>query len=167
MIQTELKAGKIFLQGLDRMGRPLAIALAARHNVLSRDADEMERLVCYTLDRQLDVADATLNPQRQICILVDLTDISLTSIDRTVMHQIYAMLSQHFVERLGMLFIYNAPLIFWATWKGFSKILSRKSLDKIHFIFPKDLTALHREVPLNVLPKRYQGSAEFIPIHQF
>ena len=145
----------------------MLLVLAARHSMFVRDAGEVERLLCYAIDRQLDLADVQLNPQRKTCVLFDLTGIGVSTLDVTVMHQVYTMLSQHFVERLGKLYLYNAPMIFWATWNGFSSIIPKESLNRIEFIDPSDLTSLHAEIPLDILPEPYEGTGAYIPIQDY
>ncbi|GMH40231.1 hypothetical protein BSKO_08135 [Bryopsis sp. KO-2023] len=166
-ISNELATEKLFLQGADRQGRGFAVVMGAKHNAWWRDAAEVERAICYCLDAQVDVADATLNPDRQTSVLFDLTDLGVSNIDLTVMNQLYEMLSAHFVERLGILFIYNAPTIFWATWKTFSPIIPEVTLEKIKFIYPDDLSELEKHIQPEILPKLYKGTGDLVPVEKY
>ena len=47
---TELATEKIFYQGRDKQGRPLAIIQVRKHNAWSREIGEVERLCCFVLD---------------------------------------------------------------------------------------------------------------------
>lgn len=163
-ILNELATGKLFLQGADRRGRGFAIVLGSKHNAWWRNAAEVERAICYCLDAQVDLADVARNPDRQTSVLFDLTNIGMSNIDLTVMNQLYEMLSEHFVERLGILFIYNAPTIFSGTWKAFRPIIPEVTLDKIKFIYPADLTELHEHIQPDILPTVYGGTGDFVPV---
>jgi len=65
------------------------------------------------------------------------------------------------------LYIYNAPFIFWAAWKGFSHIIPRESHEKFFYIYEKDLPSLHNEIPKSILPERYEGTARWTPIQDY
>lgn len=164
-IKNELAAKKMYIQGLDREGRAVAIFLSAKHDVKMRDPEEMERMMCYTIDKQLDMADVEINPERRITIFFDLSDVSVTkSIDLSGMHHLNNLMSHHYVMRLGKLYVYNAPMLFWATWKAFSVFIPKEGLKMIHFLYPKDLPALHEEIPPEILPKNYRGKGTYVPV---
>jgi hypothetical protein len=67
----ELSAGKAFILGLDRGGRPVILF---RPNLLdpSTPLDTTIRLLCYTMDKAMRTADLERNPAGQLCCLFDL-----------------------------------------------------------------------------------------------
>lgn len=166
-IAKELSSQKILLQGTDHEGRGLTIVLCRLHNGRERDLDEMERLICYSIDKQRDIADIAKNPNRRTCAIFDLSGLSFANIDLTFMQRYYSQLAHHFVDALGKLYLYNSPMIFWATWKAFSPIIPKEGMKRIRFIYPKDLKELHEDIPLSILPKDYGGEAECIPVQSF
>eukprot|EP00210_Caulerpa_lentillifera_P009042 g8629.t1 len=166
-ISNQLSTNKILLQGTDNEGRGFAIVLCRLHNSRERDITELERLICYSLDKQKDIADIEKNPNRRISTLFDLSGVGFANIDLTFMQRYYSLLANHFVDAFGKLYLYNAPMIFWATWKAFSPVIPKEAMKMIRFIYPKDLKELHEDIPLTVLPKDYGGEAECIPVQNF
>ncbi len=61
-IKNELAAQKVFVQGCDKFGRGIIILLTARHSKSTRDLDETKRLICYSLEQQIQLHDAVRNP---------------------------------------------------------------------------------------------------------
>lgn len=49
-IPNELAQNKLFLQGLDKKGRPISVVLGARHKP-NKSLDEFKRFIVYSLDK--------------------------------------------------------------------------------------------------------------------
>lgn len=71
-IRHELVADKVFLQGNDRLGRPVLVVMASRHDMHHRDPEETKRLICYTLDNTGLAVDPEVNASGQFLCLFDL-----------------------------------------------------------------------------------------------
>lgn len=74
------------------------------------------------------------------------------------------MLAHHFVERLGILFIFNAPSIFWAAWTAFKTVIPEVTMERIKFVYPDDISIFQKYIDPKVLPKVYGGDADYIPV---
>lgn len=114
------------------------------------------------MSRQIDAADVSNNPNRQMTLMFDLTNVGIFNIDSKVPFAIKELLTDHFIGRFGTTIIYNAPTIFWATWTAFKPVLSAEVLDLIKFVYPDDLGPLHAAVDPKVLPKEYGGEAGYV-----
>ncbi|CAN6485618.1 unnamed protein product [Victoria cruziana] len=49
-IPNEIRKEKVFVQGFDKEGRPLAVIMAGRHTSDDRDLEEIKRLTVYAVD---------------------------------------------------------------------------------------------------------------------
>jgi hypothetical protein len=61
-IRSELETRKVFVQGCDKHGRAIIYLMASRHSRSSRDLEETKRLICYSLDTQIEFHDLQRNP---------------------------------------------------------------------------------------------------------
>lgn len=162
-VPNELRSNKLFLQGLDKKGRGVIIFLARNHNAWTRDLGELVRVAVYCIDALLDMADASRNPDRVMAAIFDLTGFGVSNVDLTAMVKLFHTINNHFVERLGKCFVYNAGTVFEGSWNMFSPMLDDVTLQKISFVGPEDLSALHKEVPLEILPPELGGTGELVP----
>lgn len=165
-VANELAANKLFLQGLDKKGRAVIVVLARNHSAWTRDISELERVSVYCIDALLDAVDPSVNPDRVMTFIFDLSDFGMSNVDLTAMIKLFHVINNHFVERLGRCFIYNAGVVFEGSWKVFSPMLDEVTMRKISFISPKDHTPLHAEVPREILPPAYGGTGQLIPVTQ-
>lgn len=165
-IRTELEAEKIFFQGCDNLGRPVAVIQVRKHNAWSRDLGELERLCCFVLDHMIAACDKNTNPSGQCCLILDLSGIGTTNLDVTAMKAIFSLLGRHYVERLGAMYFYNPPYIFWGAWNTLSGLLPPVTRSKIHVVDPSQQDMLTSIIPSDVLPSEYGGAAPLKTIEQ-
>ncbi|KAL6752267.1 CRAL-TRIO domain-containing protein [Haematococcus lacustris] len=161
-VANEIACEKLYLQGIDRQGRPLMIALARKHNGWTRSLEELERMCCYVLDEMAKMAAPHVdrNPRGQCCTLLDLTDMAMVSMDVQAIKTLLTLLGEHYVERLGALIFWNPPLIFWGVWNSLSPLLPEVTRAKIFVIDPSKTASLVELVGAEVLPTEYGGCAE-------
>lgn len=159
---NELGSNKLFLQGVDKKGRGVIVVLARNHSAWTRDISELERVSVYCIDALLDAADPSTNRDRVMTFIFDLTDFGMSNVDLTAMIKLFHVINNHFVERLGRCFIYNAGVVFEGSWKMFNPLLDEVTMRKISFIGPKDHTKLHEEVHREILPPEYGGTGQLM-----
>ena len=79
-IEQELASNKVFMQGLDKQGRQILVLKTNRHSKSLRDLKQCMRNLCYCLDKAINAADTTRNPDGKIAGIFDLrSKISLPS----------------------------------------------------------------------------------------
>ena len=71
-IQPELDADKTFLQGCDKLGRPLTICVINRHRKSKRQLEQTKRYIAYSLDNSVHAVDLKKNPTGKTCAIFDL-----------------------------------------------------------------------------------------------
>jgi len=159
-IANELACEKVYIHGHDRKGRPLMIIQVKKHNGWTRNLEELERLCCYILDECVGrVQVSEVNPRGQCCALLDLTDMGALSMDIQAIKTLFALLGEHYVERLGAMYFYNPPYIFWGAWNTLSPLLPEPTRNKIKVIDPSQNSELLELVDPDILPKEYGGNA--------
>ncbi|KAH9329180.1 hypothetical protein KI387_001288, partial [Taxus chinensis] len=75
---NELEKKKIYVQGLDKQGRPIGVILAARHVGDDRDLEEFKRLVVYGFDK---ICASLPRGQEKFIIIADLEGWSYKNTD--------------------------------------------------------------------------------------
>ena len=71
-VKDEIASGKVFIQGVDKAGRPCMYVIAAKHLTSERDVDQCKRFICYSLDRAIEHIDPERNPMGSITVIFDL-----------------------------------------------------------------------------------------------
>lgn len=72
---------------------------------------------------------------------------------------------QQYPERLGQLFIYEAPTVFWALWNMIWPFLTVSTRGKVQLVSGESgLKAIHSMVPPSILPASLGGTS---PLKRF
>ncbi|EIE25944.1 CRAL/TRIO domain-containing protein [Coccomyxa subellipsoidea C-169] len=163
-IKNELAAQKVFVQGCDKFGRGIIILLTARHSKSTRDLDETKRLICYSLEQQIQLHDAVRNPDGKGIGIFDMRGIGMDCLDAGALRAVFDLLQNHYPERLGALYMYEAPTIFWALWHAVSPFIDPETKKKVIFVYgssgAKEIQSI---ISPEVLPTEFGGTAELIP----
>jgi hypothetical protein len=159
-VPNELTSGKVFHLGCDKQGRSVLVIQARKHSAWTRVLEELQRFCCYILDLAVSQCDLKLNPLGRIAVILDLTDMGMTSMDIPAVTALFKLLGEHYVERLGVMVMYNPPLIFWGAWNTLSPLLPAVTRRKILVVAPSDNKAVLEALGEDVLPVEYGGKAE-------
>ncbi|CAL8470169.1 g9711 [Coccomyxa elongata] len=166
-VKNELAARKVFVQGCDNSGRGIIVLLAARHSKSTRDLDETKRFICYSLEQQIQLHDLTRNPVGKGVGIFDMRGIGMDCLDASALRAVFELLQNHYPERLGVLYMYEAPTIFWALWHTVRPFIDPETQKKVVFLYGKEgIKEFQSIFPPEVLPKEFGGGAELIPAHQ-
>ncbi|MCO5590560.1 hypothetical protein L7F22_044531 [Adiantum nelumboides] len=161
-IAKELKKEKIFLQGLDKLGRPIGVILAARHFTSERNLEEFKRFVVYGFDK----AVASLaGGQDKFVLIADLKRYGFRNMDVNGYLAILEILQDHFPERLGKFYILHVPSLFWLGWKVVYPFIDPNVREKIIFVDEKRTTeTLLKDIDVTQLPEEFGGQLPLVPI---
>jgi len=88
--------------------------------VLCSDPDvrPQRHWVSYCLDAMVAACDVARNPQQKTVAIIDLTGAGYANMDVAGSNEMFKLLNTHYVERLGCLYFFNAPMIFHGLWNG-------------------------------------------------
>ncbi|KAK9832194.1 hypothetical protein WJX74_002573 [Apatococcus lobatus] len=162
-IKGELEARKAFLQGTDKQGRAVSVIVGSKHSKSKRDLEETKRLICYCLDAAIDRCDLSKNPTGKVVAVFDLRGINTDAMDTSALHAVFDLMQNHYPERLGMLWMYEASFLFHSIWKVVSPFIDAATKAKIKFIGKESVSELQNVIGPATLPKELGGQAEMIP----
>lgn len=136
-IKRNIEAKKaMVLPNRDFYGRPVIYIPACKHNIQEREIDELTRFIVYILEEACkkcfeEVVD-------NLCIIFDLKDFGLNSMDYPLIKNLIWLLSKHYPERLGICLILNSPAIFSGCWSVIRGWLNEVTAKKVVFIGSQD-----------------------------
>ncbi|GAQ78403.1 hypothetical protein KFL_000120490 [Klebsormidium nitens] len=162
-IPNELAAEKLYLQGFDKLGRPLSLTMVRKHDAAKRNLEEFQRLLVYGSDKAI----ARMPPGvEQFVGLLDLTGIGYKNMDTGALRFLFDFLQGFYPERLGFLIMLNAPSAFGMVWKVVSPFIHQKTRDKL--VFCNHKTLVDKVVPkyfeLDQVPVEYGGTGKLVRI---
>lgn len=159
-ISNQLADNKLFMQGLDKMGRPVVVCYGGRHK--PTNLDEFKRFVTYSLDQ---ICSRMPSGQEKFVCIGDLEGWGYSSSDIRGYLAALSILQDCYPERLGKLIIVHVPYIFMTVWKAIYPFIDSKTKKKIIFVDDKKLkSTLLNEIDECQLPDVYGGKLKLVPI---
>lgn len=162
-IRHEIQQNKMFLQGWDKKGRPIALLLAARHFQHEGGVDEFKRFIVYLFDKII----TRMPPgQEKFIVIGDLKGWGYANSDIRAYLAALSLVQDYYPERLEKLFVVHAPYIFMTAWKVVYPFIDPKTRKKMIFVDNKSLkSTLLEEIDESQLPATLGGKLELVPIH--
>ncbi|PRP82114.1 hypothetical protein PROFUN_10322 [Planoprotostelium fungivorum] len=155
MVANEIHSGKCFAYGTDLDGRPCTWVRVGLHKKSKSDSAELERYMAWFFDK----SKLTLKPPIETAtVVIDLSGISMDSLDMTAARNLSDMLGQRYPESLGYGLLVDAPWIFSAFWKVLKPFIDPRTIKKIQFVSRKDLSKF---VAPEQTPTLFGGTAEY------
>ncbi|XP_042500969.1 phosphatidylinositol transfer protein 3-like [Macadamia integrifolia] len=161
-IQNHLSQNKLFMQGLDKKGRPIVLILAARHFPAKGGVDAFKRFAVYSLDR---ICARMPEGQEKFVGIADLEGWGYSNSDIRGYLGALSILQDCYPERLGKLILIHVPYLFMKAWKIVYPFIDKKTRDKIVFVENKKLMSnLVDDIDESQLPEIYGGKLPLVPI---
>ncbi|PSS07609.1 Phosphatidylinositol/phosphatidylcholine transfer protein [Actinidia chinensis var. chinensis] len=161
-VPNEIEQNKMFMQGLDKQGRPITVLFAGRHFLIKGGLDEFKRFVVLSLDK---ICSRMPTGQEKFTVIGDLEGWGYTNSDIRGYLGALAILQDNYPERLGKVFIIHAPYIFMAVWKVIYPFIDNNTKKKIVFVENKKLrSTLLEDIDESQLPEIYGGKLPLVPI---
>ncbi|WCJ36360.1 Sec14p-like phosphatidylinositol transfer family protein [Euphorbia peplus] len=160
-VSNEIAQNKMFLQGFDKKGRPIAILLAGRH-FQNKSLDEFKRFVVCVLDK---ISTSIPEGEEKFAVIADLQGWGYANCDIRGYLSALSILQDYYPERLGKCFIVHVPYIFMAAWKIIYPFIDNNTKKKIVFVEnPKLKSALLEDIDESQIPTTYGGHMPLVPI---
>ncbi|XP_011073289.1 random slug protein 5 [Sesamum indicum] len=161
-IRDEIEQKKMFMQGRDKQGRPIAVVFASRHFAAKGGVDEFRRFLVFALDR---LCSRIPDGQEKFTIIGDIEGFGYCNSDVRGTIAAINILQEYYPERLGKLYVIHVPYIFMTLWKIVAPFIDKNTRKKIVFVENKRLHAtLLEDIDESQLPEVYGGKLELIPI---
>ncbi|EHA8586219.1 SEC14 cytosolic factor [Cocos nucifera] len=161
-VQNELIQKKVFMQGFDKMGRPIVVCFAARHHRSKRDMDEFKRFVVYVLD---NICARIPSGHEKFVGIADLQGWGYSNCDIRAYIAALDILQNNYPERLGKVLLIHVPYIFMKAWKIIYPFIDDNTKKKFVFVEDKKLRAtLLEDMDESQLPEIYGGKLPLVSI---
>ncbi|XP_076904457.1 CRAL-TRIO domain-containing protein YKL091C-like [Bidens hawaiensis] len=162
-VQNEIAQNKMFMQGSDKIGRPIIVVFGGRHFCNKKGGiEEFKRFVVYGLDK---LCSRIPQGQEKFVVIGDLQGWGYTCSDIRGYLAALSILQDYYPERLGKLFIVHVPYVFMTVWKMVYPFIDEKTKAKIVFVENKQLTStLMKDIDEDQLPEIYGGDLKLVPI---
>ncbi|KAG2453571.1 hypothetical protein HYH02_001790 [Chlamydomonas schloesseri] len=165
-VQVNLAHKKVFLQGLDKTGRPIVLGVGSRHRKFETKEDALA-FCTYALDTACAIGNSHEDWDGKLTGVFDLRNLSLKNMDLTALQVMFELLQNHYPERLGRLFLYEAPVAFYAIWRAVSPFVDPVTKTKINFVYAKNAHDDFEKVfDLHLLPTDLGGEGDYHPIEE-
>ncbi|GMY15230.1 phosphatidylinositol transfer protein 3-like [Fagus crenata] len=158
----EIAQNKMFLQGFDKKGRPIAVLFGARHFQSEGGIEEFKRFVVYSLDK---LCSRMPPGQEKFVFIGDLQGWGFSNSDVRGCLGALSILQDFYPERLGKIFIIHAPFIFMTLWKILYPFIDKNTKEKILFVNNKRIkSTLLEEIDESQLPEIFGGQLPLVPV---
>lgn len=154
---VQLRMGKSFLHGLDKVGRPMCYVRARLHKAGEQTEESLERFTVYTIE----TARLLLRPPIDTATIVfDMTDFSMANMDYTPVKFMIKCFEANYPESLGTVLVYKAPWVFNAVWSIVRGWLDPVVAGKVSFV--KNVDELEKFVAREHIPKDLGGNEDWV-----
>ncbi|CAK8568059.1 unnamed protein product [Lathyrus sativus] len=161
-IRDDLAQEKMYVQGVDKKGRPITVAFAAKHFQNKNGLEAFKRYVVFALEKLCDRIPAG---EEKFLAIADIKGWGYVNSDLRGYLGALTILQDYYPERLGKLFIVHAPYMFMKVWKLVYPFIDDNTKKKIVFVENKKLkSTLLEEIDESQLPEIYGGKLQLVPI---
>ncbi|KAK6149843.1 hypothetical protein DH2020_017368 [Rehmannia glutinosa] len=161
-IANDLAHKKLFMQGYDKTGRPIIVVFAARHKPTT--VEEFKRFVTFTLDK---ICSRMPSGHEKFTAIADLDRWGYANSDIRGYLAALSILQDCYPERLGRLFIINAPYVFMTAWKMVYPFIDKNTKKKIMFVENNKMqSTLLQDIDESQLPNSFGGTLKLVPIQE-
>ncbi|TKY73718.1 Random slug protein 5 [Spatholobus suberectus] len=161
-IAEDIAQGKMYVQGIDKKGRPITVAFAAKHLQNKNRGDGFKRYVVFALEK---LCSRMPPGQEKFLAIADIKGWGYANSDIRGYMNALSILQDCYPERLGKLFIVHAPFMFMTVWKIIYPFIDDNTKKKIVFVENKKLkSTLLEEIDESQLPDIYGGQMPLVPI---
>ncbi|KFY49862.1 hypothetical protein V496_09744 [Pseudogymnoascus sp. VKM F-4515 (FW-2607)] len=126
----QIRTGKSFLHGVDKLGRPMCIIRARLHHAGDQQEESLERFTMYVIE----VARFVVQPPAETaCLVFDMSGFSLANMDYAPVRFMITCFEANYPESLGVILIHKAPWVFQGIWKIIKGLLDPVVASKVNF----------------------------------
>jgi hypothetical protein len=126
----QLRMGKNFLHGKDKVGRPICFVRVKLHKASEQSEEALERSTVYTIETTRMLIES---PVDTATIVFDMTGFSLSNMDYAPVKFMIKCFEANYPECLGAVLVHNSPWVFQGIWKIIRGWLDPVVAAKVHF----------------------------------
>ncbi|KAF9886742.1 hypothetical protein FE257_011119 [Aspergillus nanangensis] len=126
----QLRMGKCYIHGVDRMNRPVCVIRVKLHNPQAQSEQVLNQFITHIIETvRLLVAP----PIETATVVFDMTGFTLANMEYAVVKFIIRCFETYYPEALGVLLLHNAPKIFAGFWRVIKGWMDPELVKKVHF----------------------------------
>ncbi|KAL1550522.1 phosphatidylinositol transfer protein 3-like isoform X1 [Salvia divinorum] len=164
VIYRRVPSDVLYLQGYDKIGHPILVALLGNHRPVP-NMDDLQRYIVYAIDK---TCSRIPSGQEKFALILDMKgygSLDCTDDFRVVMR----LLQDYYPERLGKVFFVHLPWFMLAFFNTIFLCLGKTTKTKIEFLGSKRIKArmiksLIKDIDESQLPVRYGGKLHLVSI---
>ncbi|KAL4876554.1 CRAL-TRIO domain-containing protein [Aspergillus karnatakaensis] len=126
----QLRIGKGFVHGLDRMNRPIAIVRMRLHRPGEQSEESLNQFITHLVESARLLVSP---PVETATVLFDMTGFSLANMEYAPVKFIIRCFETYYPECLGVLLIHNAPRVFGGVWKIIKPWMDPRIVARVKF----------------------------------
>jgi hypothetical protein len=144
--------GAIRLAGKARDGRPVVMVQARYYwPKLVEDNIQIVYFFTFYVDNVCRMAEAV--GQETFYAIADLEGFSMANFSLSQMKIAISILQNHYPERLGRIFVINAPFVFTAAWRLIQPLLDERTKNKIEILGADYLEIITKDIDPSQIEK--------------
>ncbi|KAA8649773.1 hypothetical protein EYZ11_009068 [Aspergillus tanneri] len=152
----QMRMGKGFLHGVDKLGRPICVVRVRLHKPGDQSTEALDRYTVYTIE---SARMMLAPPVETACVIFDMTNFSLANMDYHPVKFMIKCFEANYPECLGVVLIHKAPWIFSSIWSIIKGWLDPVVAAKINFT--KNVQDLEKFIPKNQIMKELEGDEDW------
>ncbi|KAJ5812338.1 hypothetical protein N7474_008639 [Penicillium riverlandense] len=127
----QLRTGKCFLHGTDRIGRPILVLQGRLHRSTEKN-EVLNRGILHMIEAARLVL---VPPVESVTAVFDMTGFSVSNMEYAAAKFLIECSQTGYPEFLGVLLIHNAPWAFSGIWKTMKRWIEPEIASRIHFTY--------------------------------
>ncbi|KAK1147675.1 phosphatidylinositol transfer protein csr1 [Aspergillus melleus] len=148
----QMRMGKSFLHGVDKLGRPICVVRVRLHKAADQSTEVLDRFTVYTIE---SARMMLAPPVETACVVFDMTNFSLSNMDYNPVKFMIKCFEANYPECLGVVLIHKAPWLFSGIWKIIKGWLDPVVAAKINFT--NNVSDLEKFIPRDRIMKELEG----------
>jgi hypothetical protein len=155
-IQEELNTGSFFINGKDKMGRPILVLYGARLDPDTRDLARTVRALLYWMVKGIKMMGPGVE---QFTVIYDREGVTRKNFDLPLVKE-WAQIQNYYPLRLGLAFVLQPNWLFQMSYKICSVFISEESHRKIQLTTKNWKQELQAVIPRDQLLVGHGGTVE-------
>ncbi|KAH8435034.1 CRAL-TRIO domain-containing protein [Aspergillus melleus] len=152
----QMRMGKSFLHGVDKLGRPICVVRVRLHKASDQSTEVLDRFTVYTIE---SARMMLAPPVETACVVFDMTNFSLSNMDYNPVKFMIKCFEANYPECLGVVLIHKAPWLFSGIWKIIKGWLDPVVAAKINFT--NNVSDLEKFIPRDRIMKELEGDEDW------
>ncbi|KAI9738348.1 MAG: hypothetical protein M1834_008846 [Cirrosporium novae-zelandiae] len=152
----QLRMGKSFLHGTDKLGRPMCYVRARLHNANAQSESSLDWYTIYVIETARLLLHGNVDTAT---VVFDMSNFGLANMDYTPVKFMIKCFEANYPESLGIVLVHKAPWVFQGIWAIIKGWLDPVVAGKVHFT--RSAEDLKNYIDAEHIPKELEGEEDW------